>query len=535
LGILQDIRDRVDGIAAQRGLVDNRAFGLWFLEDIEEFSQEEAESLVTDGAWDGGRDAVYHDEERREVRIYQFKWSESEAYVDGAFNDIQRAANFEIERIRNVDVVRFYVVTIATATEALERRAANAQRTLRGWVTRNDLGAASSVEFYDLRKFAQLFEKIYGIEVVLDFMQPPIQSGGALVGLANARGLVPHADREELLAFNIRAYLGKRKGSVNAEIAESLAEEETRNSFWMLNNGIVCLTTQAVSTSATQLAFTNFTIVNGAQTTSTIAKHYENNAADEEPVWVVAKIVTVEETEIDRARLLTKTSNTQTPASNKDLRAVDISHRRIAKWMQDRFGITYAYRRGVRVAQGSVQMKDVAQAFVAYELGSPHIPFARVGTIFSDTDLYNRVFDPELVEVIRQAGTEDDERDYIASRLVPVRIAQSVRAHIDERIKSGDDPKWRSATYHLVWVYRRMLALADDPSPQAILANLPAAVDSSVPDVYRAFKQASTYGGLDIPRDLKTTKTVDLLVARKFVEEDDLVSEARAAMLAAWQ
>ena len=64
--IQDEIRDAVDEIAAERGLVDNRAFGYWFLENLEDISPVEAATLVTDGAWDEGRDAVrFIDDEGR--------------------------------------------------------------------------------------------------------------------------------------------------------------------------------------------------------------------------------------------------------------------------------------------------------------------------------------------------------------------------------------------------------------------------------------------------------------------------------------
>jgi hypothetical protein len=295
----------------------------------------------------------------------------------------------------------------------------------------------------------------------------------------------------------------------------------------MLNNGMVCLVTGSNAHSATTYDFTNFTIVNGAQTTSTIAAYFEQNPADEDPVWVVAKVVAVDEADIDRARILTKTSNTQTPASNKDLRAVDPWHRRIERWMIERYGIRYAYRRGVRVPSDAVQMKDVAQAYVAFGLGTPHIPFARVGTIFSDSTLYNAAFDPEWIETVRQAGDAEDEREYLASRLVPTRIAQRARAQINARVQAGDDPKWRSLTYHLVWAYRQILDAEGFRDAIAILNAMPGLVDDTAGQLYSAMKTAMTYARVEVPRDLKTTKAVETLVESGFVDEDDQVRAVR--------
>jgi len=87
---------------------------------------------------------------------------------------------------------------------------------------------------------------------------------------------------------------------------------------------------------------------------------------DDEAIWVVCKTMKVAPTDLDMAIKLTQTSNTQTPVSGKDLRAVDQIHVRLENWLDD-LGVIYTYRRGGRSPRGAdvVQMKDLAQACVA--------------------------------------------------------------------------------------------------------------------------------------------------------------------------
>src|SRR3989442_5668469 len=106
MSILEEITNKVGEIADLRGLTPDKAFGFWFLEDIEELSEEEAESTITDGPWDGGRDAVYFDEENLTTNIYQFKYSEDLAYVSKGLTDLQNGVQNEVVNLKQSKSLR---------------------------------------------------------------------------------------------------------------------------------------------------------------------------------------------------------------------------------------------------------------------------------------------------------------------------------------------------------------------------------------------------------------------------------------------
>src|SRR5947209_1012932 len=243
MSVLNDIRSWVDQVAADRNLAPDRAFGYWFLEEFEDLSSEEAEIAIVDGPWDGGRDAVYLDEDNQVLKIFQFKYSENRTYVAQAFTDLQNAIANEQENLQRSRDVLLYVVTIASGDQELREAARNALRRIRTWLTRNHIRVDVDIELFDLKKFAQLFERLYGVDLEIKFIKPPIRVNGALLGLLDASNLAPHVARDELFAFNIRKFLGLRKRSVSWEMNESLEDEEKRPRFWALNNGIVCLCT----------------------------------------------------------------------------------------------------------------------------------------------------------------------------------------------------------------------------------------------------------------------------------------------------
>ena len=139
------------------------------------------------------------------------------------------------ERFENLETLNLKVVTKFSADEEFAAIQRSQQQRVRSWLTRRGLGDLSrrtQVEVFDLRKFAQLMEKLYGVELEIDYREAPLASNGTLLGLADARAFVSYIDREELLAFNIRKFLGIRTGSVNSKIKETLESEVRRANFW---------------------------------------------------------------------------------------------------------------------------------------------------------------------------------------------------------------------------------------------------------------------------------------------------------------
>lgn len=523
MAIVEEIAEKVSTIAAERNMSEDYAFGFWFLEDIEELSQEEAEATVTGGPWDRGRDAVYFDEDLHVLKIYQMKYSEDRAYVLTAFKDLQRGVQAEYEehpeRFSDITSLTLTVVTKFQADEDFIAIQKAQQQRIRTWLSKRglvDLSHNTHVDLFDIRKFSQLMQRLYGIDVEINFREPPVVTEKSLLGLIDARAFVPYIDKEELLAFNIRKFLGIRTGSVNAKIKETLENEETRPNFWTFNNGIVCLYRDREILNHNKIKFADFTIVNGAQTVSTIASFLIDNPTvnEDEPVWVVCKSIQVDPTDIPSAIKLTTSSNTQTPASGKDLRAVDQSHIRLQEWFTD-LGITYLFKRGDKAVKGSetIFMKDIAQAFVAYYLRQPNVAFARPGTIFSSNDLYEQVFPPEFINELHNSAGRRDQIFFARELLLPVRLLTKIRVYLRSRTtRDTDDPKWRSMAYHMVYTYSLLLGQLDFTQIEKVLSKFESVFDKSIEMVFEGLTTLATDRKIDIPKSLKTEEFQQVMV-----------------------
>ncbi len=525
--IIDEIRREVSSIAKIENIDEPKAFALFYLREIEEKSIEDAKIQIRDGPWDRGRDVIELDEEERVLRIYQFKYSQDIEYVKRALTDIQNAIKEEenLGNLRKVNRVELFIVSLASTTPEVIREKKTIQSNIQKWLRNKGYDISIDIQIVDLKKrLLALYGRIYGIDVELLWKTWREVDGQAIIGLLDARGLVPYVESEELFAFNVRSFLGARKTTASRRIWESLSDENTRRKFWVLNNGIVCLcTSYQISETNSTISFRNFTVVNGAQTLGTIAKFLERNPVIEEPIWVVAKVLKVGESEDDRewAKRITDASNRQTPTSMRDLRAVEPHHAWLERWLQEEFGVIYLYKRGQKCPKNCicVDMKDMAQAFIAW-IGYPHVAFSRPGEIFSKDDYYTMVF-PNEINNLKESGEQSEVREFVASRLLPWKIAVRVREFLYKKAPPGSvNEKNRSLVYHIVWLYRRFLenAIRKYKYMELYSAIDDVLEDSVIDDLYDAL--VSLLGMLedfDIPKTLKTERAKEILDSKVIV------------------
>lgn len=528
MSLLDEIRGQVSELAQSLDIAEPKepkAFAYWFLEEFEDLSHEEALDTVVDGPWDGGRDAVYADEPASTLRIYQFKYSRDKEYVLGGFSDLQRAIQMEAPNIPHFAEVQLTLVTIAEADNDFVGAQRRTQQLAEEWLGNRGFTSEVSVEVVDITRLSQLSDRIYGVSVDSLFKTPPLETDDAIAGILDASILKDHIDKAAMFAFNIRRFLGMRQKSVNFDIKQTLRDPAKRSQFWKMNNGIVCLCTGATRIDDHRYHFESFTIVNGAQTTTTIARFLRENPLVAEPVWVMAKIVKVGETEVDKASLLTRSSNRQNPASSKDLRAVETIHSVLQGWYLQYLGITYVYKRGERAHRGSesISMKDLAQAYLAFWEHKPHVSFSRAGTIFTDDNLYGAVFPEEEVNRLKESGTDLERTTFLLKRLIPFRLLRSVRMAINTRVSTGTDKKWRSLAYHCVWAYGCIFESEHVEVNRALLDRLDPFAEFASPKVFNGLSDTLRPNpAISIPRSLKSTDAKDALLAGEFLQNSHI-------------
>lgn len=575
MSILEFIKNQVDSTTEEiREIYENdkiktsKGFIYWFFRYESTHSDEllRLDPVITDGKDDGGIDAFIEDDVNSVYEIYQFKYSEDLSYVMNGFFDLQRAVvdNVTCEKIKKARVLKLYLINICDKHKELEEESKRTETEIKNFLKKQEIEKEVFCEVYDLKKFSSSYERINGVNLSLS-LKGSIKDGDTVYGLVCANDFIKNIERKELLDYNIRKYLGTRKGSVNRDILETLKNTEGRSDFSKLNNGIVCLCTNSdvetsddykelmkslnvlkklkiMSTSAYNryinklitldvkktldrkyytYNFENFTIVNGAQTVTTLCNFLKHNPTlNTEPVWIFCKIIKVNNTDIEKAQRYTYTSNNQTPASSKDLRAADSLHKILCKWFKEILNYQYIYTKGTIKERGNKQVvlfKEMSQAYVAYSLEEPHIAFNSSDAIFSSNDMYSKVFPKDEIDNLIMKGSNEEIKLFLVSRLVPVLILNQIRIKVRQIIKKfegvEDLGKWRSAAFHILWLYKKLISLQDDKLFY-VYENYKEIVDETVPDLF--WEVHDKFQKKEIPKILKDSEGVILLGDEEF-------------------
>lgn len=148
--------------------------------------------------------------------------------------------------------------------------------------------------------------------------------------------------RRYLFDSNVRDFVGLNR--VNEDIAASLDSQEGPD-FWWLNNGITILVTKAMITGEA-ITLDDVQIVNGLQTTESIARHFKTGCKDPRQRSVLVKVIKTEDPAVRDA--IIRATNNQTAVEQQSLHATDKVQRDIeevllrAKWYYDRRANHYA-------------------------------------------------------------------------------------------------------------------------------------------------------------------------------------------------
>ncbi len=126
----------------------------------------------------------------------------------------------------------------------------------------------------------------------------------------------------ELFEENIREYLGGG-GKVNKGIIKTLKDEKDRVNFFYYNNGITIICDEAKA-DAQEVKVKNPQVVNGCQTVNSIAEVLKNKKAEDkfEEIYVVTKIIVLNEQGKDFYRTIVKYTNSQNAINEKAFGAV---------------------------------------------------------------------------------------------------------------------------------------------------------------------------------------------------------------------
>lgn len=325
-------------------------------------TETEAANSVIDGGNDNGIDAIYYSPVTKRMTLVQSKWSKKgigepdsgdiRKFKDGVKDLVSLSFdrfNKKVEKMRKTIEValtafdtKFDIIVIHTGNQLLSE---HSQRVMNDLVSElNDAGDGSSddiVIFHQLNQakiHTSLAKGVDGEPIKLEIglsqwgkIEDPylaffgIVSGDEIHEWYNTHG-------NKLFSKNIRQMLGST--DVNDEIKNTI--ENTPDKFWYYNNGITLIADKVKKSMAGGNAkdigsflLNNVSVVNGAQTVSSIGNTTESKKEKLIKVKVPIKIISLENTEQDFGSCVTKNNNRQNRIENKDFVSLDMEQIRL--------------------------------------------------------------------------------------------------------------------------------------------------------------------------------------------------------------
>ncbi|OHB77778.1 MAG: hypothetical protein A2Z25_21120 [Planctomycetes bacterium RBG_16_55_9] len=427
------INERVKKYIEDYSLDDiGTAFEWLCLETILGLNEDEIEDAVTDGAMDGGIDAIHIS--GREVHVFNFK------YATTFENSKANFPETEIDKVL-VTMAAIYGKTIAkedvnrvlwekineswdlfeTGTPAFKyylcsNKEKPLEHAIRKFETTLDKYKYVEYYYYDQedivskileKKYRRVDGEIHFVDLqYFDRSDGPLKGIVATVAATELINLVKDPENptrliEDAFNENVRVYL-KLKNRINQGIFETALSDHNFE-FWYLNNGITIVCDECAYTPNTRspkVKLSNLQIVNGGQTTHALFEAYLKDNKKLNNVLVLVRIC---ETKKDYriSERISETTNSQTPVRTRDLHAND----RIQRKLEEQFkALGLFYERKKNQHEGnpkSVRLDNeiLAQLYLAYYLDMPSEAKNQKTIVFSDK--YDDIFDEGVITASR--------------------------------------------------------------------------------------------------------------------------------------
>lgn len=379
---------------------------------------------VTDGTKDNGIDGVFYDAGRNKLYLVQSKWSSKGSgtietgdlrkFISGVydllneewknFNDRFKTISSEI----SMGIKNDPEIVLVAAYNSDNELSHDCRKIVDEFLNENNSDSQDVVSFqiFDLKHLVRTIKTVKSGEksdVEVNLLQwgehkDPYYSIYGKVSCADvAEWYKSHGDL--LFTENIRNTLSDSE--INIQIENALLNDPTE--FWYLNNGITAIADQVIrkpiglgdQKESSYWNVANIKVVNGAQTTSSIAKAYLKNPKAIRKAYVPLKIISLENAPLDIANKITTATNTQNKVEAKDFLSLDPTQESLAEAFK-KIGIQYCYRRGEKIIDSSkgldVQELATVLAVSSSNIGDVVIAKRNIGSLTDPNGHYPKLF-----------------------------------------------------------------------------------------------------------------------------------------------
>jgi hypothetical protein len=359
-------------ISQRERLSPDKAFLFWFAVRILELSEDDArEAISVEGANDKGIDLFWVDDDEGRVVIAQGKYSAKlttqpkisqisklESSLNWLANpealrrdgkvDLAQAADDYIEAVSQGYGVELWFVYTGPKCLNIDKHIGVYNQ------NKDNIEKRRTFRHYHIELLRATWEELEGTSRRIDSDEIAVVVGAtlpfegafgkAMVATVQGGEIVRLYKKyeERLFDRNVRLFLGVRKGSVNAGIAETLSKRAECGSFWAFNNGITVICDD-FSLDDSKVKLVNFSIVNGCQTAVSLAQGPKANVIE---VSVLVRFIAAPAGIVDD---IIRYTNSQNPIRTWDIASQDRTQRRLqAGFEKLSKPFIYLTRRGAR-------------------------------------------------------------------------------------------------------------------------------------------------------------------------------------------
>ena len=472
-------------------------FGLLYLEKEHSLSRERAINQVAFGGHDYGFDGFHFDEQRRNLYLFQFKYSDSHAQFKGS---LQRLIEDGVERIfvkPNKDDAKNQLL-LQLRSCLVENRALIDQVCFRFVFTGDPEEAERSAVLDKLREDLEnkryLIDQFFGdrlVRVVVEFRSAAGRVGSVRTPRKNVTFKLPltdliaidgpndarmhigfirltdlhrmHSDLgSRFFDNNIRYGLGEAE-AVNRAITKALKQividQSEKPSVFAFNHNGITLFAERVEQIDDEWNLTAPRLLNGAQTVTTVASFRAANKDNPkltegqlafEAINVLCKVITTGDQKF--ITQVTINNNRQNPVEPWNLHANDLIQLELQDKLRSDIGIYYERQEnafdqlsaedldeyGITEESKAVQMLKLTQTFLLTDGLISRLSEMR--RVFEDDKLYEQIF--------RQSRLKADSRHILLCYKVQFRL----RKLANEIAQKGQSKYWFiSRARNLLW------------------------------------------------------------------------------------
>jgi len=382
----KELIEAIDAVAKRGGISRDRAIAAWYATTLLGIDEDEAiDAASVDGPEDGGCDFIYVDTDQETVYVLQGyvaersdrsaplkKWNALVAAVSSIKDPIsfEHAGRVDIQtRLQDLDIQNltlvFGLVTLAAKSDQIARQK---ESTIRSKTYGPDVSFFYEHQdtLYDKYLIAKTADRTVP-EDTLTFGNPLSEIRGdfghAIIGSVAASELARWYAKypNQLFEGNVRLFIGQRKGGINEKIIETAVNRP--GEFWALNNGITIVADSIEEITKKKFTLRHFSIVNGCQTTVSLAKAIGISTTAEK-AQVLVRVVGAKKTILTD---IVRYNNTQNPVKLSAVRLLDP----IQEGLRNSFlSIDYSYapkQEGARVNKNPkrIELDKIAQYLAA--------------------------------------------------------------------------------------------------------------------------------------------------------------------------